>query len=109
MAWSTSNRKRFFPGNWAALRRKVLDRAGGRCQHVDPDTGVRCRAAATQVDHILSKVDSADGGYDDSLSNLQALCSYHHSLKSSSEGGRAHGRNVRKEREREWYSHPAFQ
>lgn len=108
MAWSTSNRKSFFPRNWGAIRRRVLERAGYRCEHIDPDTGVRCRARANQVDHIRSKVDSADGGYDDSLSNLQALCGFHHSLKSSSEGGRAKAKARVREREAEWYRHPAF-
>jgi 5-methylcytosine-specific restriction endonuclease McrA len=54
----------------------VLDRCGYRCQWRD-DEG-RCRATATDVDHIAP-------GDDHSLANLQGLCSHHHLIKTSRE------------------------
>lgn len=82
MAWSTSNRRASLPPGWDRLRLVVLARDHHECQHVRAGTGKPCLAYANQCDHIDRK------GTDD-LSNLQALCSYHHGVKSSREGGRA--------------------
>lgn len=51
-----------------------------QCQWVRADTGNICGARANQVDHIQH-------GDDHSLTNLQALCAWHHNKKSASEGG----------------------
>lgn len=65
------------PANWTALRRQVLERDGGVCQWlVGPSL---CGAPANQVDHVIPSGP-------DAMSNLQALCSFHHQQKSASEG-----------------------
>lgn len=82
MAWQTSNRRRRLPKNWPHIRRAILERDHGQCQHVREDTGHRCLAPATDVDHI-------NRGDDHRPSNLQALCAWHHKHKSAMEGGHA--------------------
>lgn len=76
--WSTSNRRSELPPNWEALRRQVMDRDGRRCTF-GTASGNRCPEDATDVDHIRP-------GSDHSLTNLRALCRWHHQRKSSSEG-----------------------
>lgn len=83
MGWEGSDRRSRLPPGWGSLRRQVLARAGGRCEWVDPVTGVRCCAPATDADHRLAKTD------DHRLEALQALCGRHHSRKSSVEGALA--------------------
>ena len=78
MNWNTSNRKDRLPSNWSAIRKQVLARDMGRCRAHMAD-GRACPDRATEVDHIRH-------GDDHSLSNLQALCRWHHARKSSSEG-----------------------
>lgn len=82
MAWSTSNRRATLPPDWDTIRLPILIRDHYQCQHVRTDTGRICGAHTTQVDHI-----DPDGG--DQPANLRALCTWHHRIKSSSEGGRA--------------------
>lgn len=84
MAWETSDRKSTLPADWPVRRQVVLSRAKGRCE-VSHKSGRRCWDDAKDVDHI---VPHSEGGSDD-YSNLQAICSWHHSKKSSAEGGRA--------------------
>jgi 5-methylcytosine-specific restriction endonuclease McrA len=79
VAWSTSDRASRLPKGWAKIRRAAMDRDGWSCQWVRVDTGELCGAHASDCDHIIP-------GDDHSLTNLQALCSYHHRSKSSSEG-----------------------
>lgn len=87
MAWSTSNRRSQLPPYWDRIRAIVLKRDGYRCRWIREDTGKRCGAYATDVDHI----DQAN--HDDHRPDaLQSLCSYHHGRKSSSEGGTAAAR-----------------
>lgn len=81
MAWSTSDRSSRLPRNWAVLRRRVLSLANHTCE--------KCRAPATEVDHI-------NAGDDHSLINLQALCATCHQRKSIAEG---HAANRRKQAE----------
>lgn len=88
--WQNSTRKARLPRNWNQVRNAILQRDGHRCQHIREDTGKPCNAYATDVDHILS---NKEGG-SDKWSNLQALCPYHHSRKTATEGQR--GRNRRK-------------
>lgn len=106
MGWESSRRKEFFSADWSRVRAAVLERDGYRCQHVRADTGVKCGAPARQCDHISSG--ALSGSYDDSLDNLQALCDYHHLVKSKSEGGRARARARARRVKARRYEHPAF-
>ena len=105
MGFETSSRKRAFPRDWAFRRRLVLERAGFRCVYVRQDTGLPCGAKANQCDHIHPGV---NGVYDDSLDNLQALCAYHHLVKSKGEGGRAAVEHRRERVRAKRYEHPEF-
>lgn len=76
----TSGRSKPLPPKreWNPLREEVLKRAGYQCQAIQEDTGERCKARATQVDHM--------GAADDHrIENLQALCARHHARKTSRE------------------------
>ena len=55
----------------------MLRAYGHQCAAIRGDTGVRCTARATHVDHI--------DGHSNELHNLQALCAHHHQQKTSSE------------------------
>lgn len=81
MAWDSSNRRKRLPRGWDALQRRVIALAGGIC--------AQCGGKANQADHIRP-------GDDDSLTNLQALCSPCHRSKSAAEG---HEANRRKQAE----------
>lgn len=105
MAWSSSDRKRRFNPGWARTRRIVLERDGYRCQWVRADTGLRCGLPAHEVDHRRRALNGVD---DDRLSNLWALCPYHHKQKTAAESGEARRLKRERGREAEWYSHPAF-
>ncbi|AWY07567.1 HNH endonuclease [Streptomyces phage Yosif] len=89
MAWSSSDRRGRLPADWDKIRRRVLARDGHRCTHRD-DYGTRCPEPATDVDHIKA-------GDDHSMSNLRALCSWHHARKSSGEGAAAKARARRRQ------------
>jgi 5-methylcytosine-specific restriction endonuclease McrA len=82
MAWETSTRRQRLPRNWKSLRTSVLIRDRRLCQVLSDDTGFICGQPATEVDHITA-------GDDHSLSNLQAICTWHHRRKSSAEGNAA--------------------
>jgi hypothetical protein len=77
--WQGSDRAKRLPRDWPARRRFVMDRAGWRCQWMRTDTGDRCPELATDCDHITP-------GDNHDVANLQALCGYHHSVKSGREG-----------------------
>jgi len=80
MGWESSNRKHRLPSNWWALRAQVLRRAHNQCEVIND--GIRCTNIANEVDHIIP-------GDDHSLSNLRAICTDHHKVKSSQEGNAA--------------------
>lgn len=84
LSWNSSNRLSELPPNWPALRKAVLKRDGNRCQLQYQD----CTVRATEVDHRLP-------GDDHDLSNLQAVCTACHSIKSSQEGIRERIRRKR--------------
>lgn len=97
MGWGEqpSGRKLRLPANWEALRLAILQRDKYTCHHVMETSGLLCGRAANQVDHI-QRGDNHDP------SNLQALCPYHHGVKSGSEGGHA---AALKRKQRELGSH----
>lgn len=75
--WANSNRRAELPSNWRReIRPAVLERDGYQCRAVDNDQ--RCTEAATDVDHIGDR-------HDHSLTNLQALCRWHHDRKTSAD------------------------
>lgn len=76
MAWSTSDRRSRLPHDWAAIRRQVKARAGGRCQATAHDP--RCDGLGTDADHIKA-------GDDHSLTNLQWLSEPCHKRKTADE------------------------
>lgn len=78
MGWAGSDRRDRLPRNWASLRLRVLEAAGYGCQWVRTDTGLRCGRYANQCDHVIA-------GDDHSRANLQALCEWHHKLKTGRE------------------------
>jgi len=78
--WTGSTRRDRLPKNWPAIRRRILKRDNYTCTW--PTRGGTCGQPATDVDHIINNDDHSD-------SNLRALCSPHHQIKSSAEGGRA--------------------
>jgi 5-methylcytosine-specific restriction endonuclease McrA len=80
--WQNSDRRSRLPRDWPVRRRRILTRDGGTCTQVREDTGRRCNAPATDVDHVHPGDDHSD-------SNLTSLCGWHHRQKSSSEGGQA--------------------
>lgn len=71
MAWSSSNRYKELPNNWALIRRAVLARDSSTCRIAGPD----CTGTATEVDHINDK-------HDHRLTNLQAVCHTCHRHKT---------------------------
>ena len=97
MAWNT-DRKARLPRNWPQLRIRVLRRDRYACQWRGED-GRRCLEPANQVDHI-------ERGDNHALSNLQALCAWHHARKSSREGVEARGPRPTTRREPE--PHPGL-
>ena len=74
----------------------------------DWNTGERhlCGRPGNEVDHIVRAGNGMPD--DDSPSNLQVLCSYHHMLKTERESADARVERRRRREEAEWYSHPAF-
>ncbi|WP_413600834.1 HNH endonuclease [Curtobacterium sp. Curtsp57] len=80
--WSGSTRRVTLPADWEARRLAVLERDRYQCQHERADTGEPCGLYATDCDHINDRNDH-------SLSNLRALCPWHHLRRSGQQGGRA--------------------
>lgn len=110
MAWSSSSRKERLNAGWERTRKFILERDDYRCQQwVTESNGIvrhKCFRPANEVDHIVR---SRSGGRDDdSPGNLQALCSYHHKLKTARESAEQRRENRERREEEEWYSHPAF-
>ena len=74
-------REILFGLDWKHRKQELLVRCGGRCEHLEPDgypPFVRqCKNEARDPDHIVKR----SKGRDDRISNLQALCGFHHDLK----------------------------
>lgn len=84
--WKGSNRRAELPKDWSAIRRRILERDGGRCTWIMP-SGRRCKTAATDVDHIGDKHDHGDD-------NLRSLCGFHHDLHTADQAGTARGKRA---------------
>ena len=80
-SWAGSDRRSRLPADWPTIRKRILRRDGHRCT-ARMDDGRRCKAQATEVDHIRRGDDHRD-------SNLRSLCSWHHGKKSAQEGAQA--------------------
>lgn len=100
--WRNSTRRDRLPPDWPARRKKRLRKDQYRCQW-KLDSGLTCGAYATDVDHIRP-------GDDHSPENLRSLCSEHHQIKSSSEGGQARAAKQREidQRFRRTEEHPGL-
>lgn len=110
MAWSSSRRRdRFNPG-WPRVRAMILERDHHQCQRwvTDWRNGLRrrCLLPADEVDHIRRAGPGERD--DDSPSNLEALCSYHHMLKTAGESGASRVERRRRREVDAWYRHPAY-
>jgi len=87
MTWDKSRRSPrnlTLPPDWAARRRRALDRDRWTCRIRGP----HCTTSATTVDHVVPV--EQDGGHEDS--NLQAACTGCHQAKSSAEAAAARWR-----------------
>ena len=73
-AYRGSSTRQGYGASWRRLRARFL-MANPLCR--------KCRAAATEVDHIKPR----SRGGTDALENLQALCKPHHSRKTAKEVG----------------------
>lgn len=94
---SKSARTSPLPRDWKRIRAAVLERDGWRCTEVRGDTGRRCDARATDVDHM--------GDPDDHrLCMLRSLCAHHHRRVTGRQGGGA----VRKRAKVETPRHPGL-
>lgn len=91
--WSDASRNQLDTSWWRAKRAEILDRDGHVCQWMTT-VGLICGAPANEVDHIDNR---AGGGLHDDA-NLQALCTFHHRIKSAREG--AYARNRARPREK---------
>ena len=99
LAWETSDRRQRLPDDWPVRRASVLRRDGYRCVALLADAE-RCVEAATDVDHI-------EPGDNHDLTNLQALCHWHHIRKSAREGHAANRARNRPRRRRPDKPHPS--
>ena len=81
--WADSSRRSALPATWNTIRTAVLERDSYCC--VWAERRQACGLPATDVDHI---VPHSQGGTDD-MTNLAALCAWHHKTKSSQEGNDA--------------------
>lgn len=88
------------PPDWAKRKATTMRRAGNQCQAID--NSARCTLPATEVDHIINV---AEGGTH-ALSNLAALCTPHHAIKSKVEAARGRARQPRERRPPE--KHPGL-
>lgn len=108
MSWGSSNRKKRFNRGWAKIRMKVLERDGHMCQWPMTDengfyAGV-CGAYANEVDHRNQNMVRDD----DRLSQLWALCHYHHARKTGVESVKGKYRAKTRREEARFFDHPAF-
>jgi hypothetical protein len=79
--WKGSQRRDELPADWPAIRERILERDERRCRW-EMRSGRRCKADATDVDHIGAKHDHSDA-------NLRSLCAFHHGLHTAAQAGEA--------------------
>lgn len=77
-----SDRRRKRDRNYNVSRAAVYERGGGRCEHVDQVTGVRCPGFIEQVHHIAGRL----GPDPHRMDNLVGLCAWHHDLVHANPG-----------------------
>ncbi len=86
---SKSRHERGYGYAWTKLRKIVMERDKGLCQ-VSLKKGLTVRA--TEVDHIVSKAEAKRRGWTEeqvnALSNLQAISSHEHKIKTEEEQGK---------------------
>lgn len=63
--------------DWDARVEDLRLRSGGKCEWIGLEGKFHCLSPAQDPDHIVKRSKKRD----DRLSNLQALCRYHHDLK----------------------------
>lgn len=83
-----SRQQRGYGAEWQRIREAILERDMMLCQ-VCLDLGLL--VPATEVDHIVPK----HKGGNDTLTNLQAICSPCHKTKTTREAAEAQGRAVK--------------
>jgi 5-methylcytosine-specific restriction enzyme A len=71
-----------YSSGWQAIRKKVLERDGYRCQL---RYAVICIGRASQVDHIVQP----EAGGTDALENLRAVCRRCHARRTGRQGALA--------------------
>lgn len=82
--WASS--KTDLPRDWKSKVKAVRYRSGGRCEIIEklgPLTR-RCLRPMAAADHIVNR---AEGGTND-ITNLQAICAFHHKQKTQQEAAR---------------------
>ena len=63
--------------DWKRRVKQLQDRCGGRCEHIFKTAAgeeMRCSRAAAHAHHVVKR----SKGRDDRISNLVALCIFHH-------------------------------
>lgn len=83
------------PAGWETMRKAQLAADGYMCTAIRGDTGLRCRARATDVHHMGGNTDH---------DSLTSLCAHHHLRITGAQGGAA----VRKKQARPPASHPGL-
>jgi 5-methylcytosine-specific restriction protein A len=89
MSWDNSRTttEKGYGWAWQQLRRRVLDRDGGRC--------VLCGRPASDADHVVGRAEAERLGWPheriEALDNLRSLCGPHH-LKVTARQGNRRGR-----------------
>lgn len=89
------------PKGWHRTRARILRRDGRACQWPLTTSGA-CGEPANQVDHI---VPASQGGSDHD-DNLQALCPYHHKIKTGREASAS--AHAKPPRQRPAETHPGL-
>lgn len=73
-------REVLYEEDWELRKGELWERSGGKCEftelQVGPDLYMGCRSEAADPHHIVRRSVKRD----DRLSNLQALCRFHHDL-----------------------------
>jgi hypothetical protein len=63
-----------FKEDWDARKKELWQRCGGRCEQLNALYALRCRRLADDPHHVIARSKRRD----DRLTNLIALCRWHH-------------------------------